>query len=98
MTTAEQFKQHVMALAREVGVEPKEVHIRGMKRKWASCSSRGRLTFDTALLRQPLETRARAILHELLHLKFPNHGKMFNSLLNAYVAKVMGDGAGGGGE
>jgi hypothetical protein len=93
MTTAEQFKQHVMSLAREVGVEPKEVHIRGMKRKWASCSSRGRLTFDTALLRQPLETRARAILHELLHLKFPNHGKMFNSLLEAYVAKVAGKGA-----
>lgn len=95
MTTTERFKQDVLALAMEVGVEPKEVHIRSMKRKWASCSSRGRLTFDQALLRQPLEARARAILHELLHLKFPNHGKMFNSLLNAYVAKVMGQEAGG---
>jgi len=86
MTTAEQFKQDVMALAREVGVEPKEIHVRSMTKKWASCSSRGRLTFDTALLREPLEARARAILHELLHLKFPNHGKMFSSLLNAYLA------------
>ena len=94
MTTTERFKLHVMALAREVGVEPKEVHIRSMKRKWASCSSRGRLTFDAALLRQPLETRAEAILHELLHLKFPNHGKMFNSMLNAYLAKVTASGDG----
>lgn len=89
MMSAEQFKQHVLALAMMVEVEPKEIHVRSMKRKWASCSSRGRLTFDQALLRQPAETRARAVLHELLHLKFPNHGKMFNTLVNAYLAKVV---------
>jgi len=96
MMSAEQFKQHVMSLARMVRVQPKEIHIRSMKRKWASCSSRGRLTFDQALLRQPAEVRAKAVLHELLHLKLPNHGKMFNALLEAYVAKVTGTEAGGG--
>lgn len=43
----------------------------------------------------PTKTRAEAILHELLHLKFPNHGKMFNSLLNAYLARVTGQEGGG---
>jgi predicted metal-dependent hydrolase len=88
MITAREFKEDVLAWAKEVGVEPREVHVRRMKRKWASCSSRGRLTFDLSLLGEGTETRAGAILHELLHLKFPNHGKMFNSLLNAYLAKA----------
>jgi hypothetical protein len=47
----------------------------------------------TPWLYAPTKTRAEAILHELLHLKFPNHGKMFNALLGAYVTKVRNDNA-----
>jgi len=79
------FKSEVMTWAKRIGVEPKEIHIRSMKRKWASCSSRGRLTFDTDLLRQPSKYRAEAVVHELLHLKIPHHGKLFRSLMKAYL-------------
>ncbi len=34
----------------------------------------------------------RAILHELLHLKYPNHGRMFHRLLNTYMVKLGGIG------
>jgi predicted metal-dependent hydrolase len=71
--------------AKRIGIKPKEIRIRTMKRKWASCSSRGRLTFDATLLRQPARFRAQVIVHELLHLKVPNHGKLFQSLLKAYL-------------
>lgn len=87
MITPEEFKQDVRAWAKEIGVEPKEIHLRKMKRKWASCSSKGRLTFDISLLDEPIESRLRKILHELLHLKYPNHGRMFNLLLNIYLRK-----------
>ena len=53
-------------------------------RKWGSCSTAGRLTFDADLLRQPAQFRKRVIVEELLHLKVPNHGKLFRSLLRAY--------------
>ena len=66
-------------------VEPAEVHLRAMRRKWASCSSRGRLTFDTDLLRQPQDFANYVIVHELLHLRVPNHGKLFKSLLLALI-------------
>ncbi|MDZ7343342.1 MAG: M48 family metallopeptidase [candidate division KSB1 bacterium] len=79
------FKAEVEAWARRIGVAPKEIRLRPMKRKWASCSSRGRLTFDTALLRQPARFRAEVIAHELLHLKVPNHGKLFRVLLKAHL-------------
>ena len=51
MISGDEFKQEVLAWAEEIGVVPKGIHIRKMKRKWASCSSRGRLTFDPSLLK-----------------------------------------------
>lgn len=83
--SAADFKKEVRQGAEEIGVCFKEIHLREMKRKWASCSSKGRLTFDTSLLKKPARTRAEVILHELLHLKYPNHGKMFKTLLNTYM-------------
>lgn len=87
MITGKEFKHDVQSWAKEICVEPKEIHIRKMKRKWASCSSRGRLTFDPSLFKEPERVRSKAIIHELLHLKYPNHGKMFNALLNTYLRK-----------
>jgi len=55
MITPEKFKEDVRAWAEEAGVEPKEIHLRRMKRKNASCSSRGRLTFDRSLLEESEE-------------------------------------------
>jgi predicted metal-dependent hydrolase len=85
---AELFRAEVRAWARRIGVEVRELHLRPMRRKWASCSTRGRLTFDTGLLRQPAAFRAEVIVHELLHLKVPRHGKLFRSLLRAYLGET----------
>ena len=82
------LKAEVTAWARRMSVSPREVHVRPMTTKWASCSSRGRLTFDTDLLKQPAAFRSEVIAHELLHLKVPNHGKVFTALLRAYLARV----------
>ena len=87
LVPAEVFKAEVRSWARRIGVEPKEVRVRLMKRKWASCSSNGRLTFNTELLHEPAAFRAEVIVHELLHLKVPNHGKLFRALLRAYLAE-----------
>ncbi len=77
------FKAEVEAWAKRIGVRPKEIRLRPMKRKWASCSGHGRLTFNTAILREAARFRAEAIVHELLHMKVPNHGKLFPALCSA---------------
>jgi predicted metal-dependent hydrolase len=79
------LRAEVNAWARRIGVEPKEVHIRPMSRKWGSCSTNGRLTLDAGLLIQPADFRKQVIVHELLHLRVPNHGKLFKALLRAYL-------------
>ncbi|WP_322805458.1 M48 family metallopeptidase [Thermanaerothrix sp.] len=81
----ELFKAEVQAWAERIGVTPKSITFRPMKRKWASCSSKGHLTFDTELLYQTAEVRRRVIVHELLHLKIPNHGPLFKALEKAYL-------------
>lgn len=89
MITIEQFKNEVMDLAKELAVIPKEIHIRTMKRKWGSCSSKGRLTFDKNLLTKSTDERYKIIIHELLHLRYPKHNKMFKTLLDAYLNKAL---------
>ena len=81
------LRSEVDAWARRIKVEPKEIHIRPMKRKWGSCSTAGRLSFNTELLTAPAKVRKRVIVEELLHLKVPNHGKLFKALLKAYLGK-----------
>ncbi len=80
------FKAEVRRWAARIGVEVKEIHLRPMRRKWASASRRGRLTFNTELLSQPLAFQQEVIIHELLHLKLGNgsHGKLFRALWRAY--------------
>ena len=85
MIPVKDFKNEVNFWADEIGVRPREIHVRAMKRKWASCSSKGRLTFSYALLDRPTDERAYAIAHELLHMRYPNHNKMFKSMLANYL-------------
>lgn len=56
-----------------------------MTTKWASCSPRGRLCFSTDLVREDEAFREVVIVHELLHLLVPNHGKLFKGLMSAYL-------------
>jgi len=44
------------------------------------------VTLNTELLSAPAEWRREVIVEELLHLKVPNHGKLFKSLKRAYLA------------
>jgi predicted metal-dependent hydrolase len=82
---AEVFKAEVNAWAQRIGVELTSITIRPMKHKWASCSDKGNLTFDRDLLVQSAEFRRKVIVHELLHLKFPKHNKLFSALEKAYL-------------
>jgi predicted metal-dependent hydrolase len=53
--------------------------------EWGSCSTAGRVTFNEEPLAAPPEARWRVIIEELLHLKVPNHGKLFKALLKSYL-------------
>ena len=71
--------------ATRIGVKIPQIHIRQMRAKWASISTTGRLTLNRDLLHLPPDLAEYVIVHELVHLLAPNHGKVFKSFLLAYL-------------
>jgi predicted metal-dependent hydrolase len=90
LQTADELKASVKSWAAKIRARPKQIRIQRMARKWASCSSKGRVTFNSELFDQPYPFQEFVIVHELLHLKIPNHGKLFKSLLKAYLPQRNG--------
>jgi predicted metal-dependent hydrolase len=84
-TAAAAFKSQVTHWAGRIRVKPRRVRLQTMRRKWASCSTVDTVSFTLDILAQPRAFREYVIVHELLHLKVPNHGKLFKSLLRAYL-------------
>ena len=68
-----------------LNARPKVVRIQNMKRKWGSCSTRGVVTLSTDLSHESRPTQDVVIVHELLHLKIRNHGRVFKALMSAYA-------------
>ena len=84
-TNRADIKNDVWRWAEHIGVTVQEVHLRRMQRKWASISMKGRLTLNTELLDLPKPLIEFIIVHELVHLLVPNHGKLFKSFMSAYL-------------
>jgi predicted metal-dependent hydrolase len=63
------------------GFDPKRVTVRTMKRRWGSCSSKGRITINSELVKIDDIFTDYVILHELCHLKHHNHGSEYYKLL-----------------
>lgn len=81
------FKQRVREWSARIGVEVVWLGIRPMRRKWASCSTNGHLNFNDELLSLPPRVQDYVIVHELLHLCVPNHGKLWKSLMRGYLGE-----------
>lgn len=81
----EEFKCRVILFADKIGVKASHITVRRMKNKWASCSTKGNFTFDEALLTMAQDLGEYVIVHELLHFRVPNHGRLWKALMMAYV-------------
>lgn len=84
-TPREKFVQRTRTWAEKIDVKIRAITVRPMTTKWASCSTAGRLTFDETLLTFPRALQDYVIVHELLHISVPNHGKLWKSLMRAYL-------------
>lgn len=80
-----EFKEEVYLFANKVKVKIKQITIRPMTRKWASCSTSGYFTFNIELLGMDRSLGEYVILHELLHYHVSNHGKLWKSLMSLHM-------------
>ena len=80
------LKNEVMELAYKINVKVNRIYVRPMANKWASITTDGKImSLNKELLSKDISFIRYVISHELIHIKVPNHGKLFKSLLRVYV-------------
>lgn len=94
----EWFRDHAMVLMmkhvhmcylkiRKNSLPLPKIRFRKMKTRWGSFGKAGTITLNTDLIKAPLYCIDYVIMHELCHLKYPNHGQAFYK----YLGSVMPD-------
>lgn len=77
----ELLPRRLSELAERYGFSHGRVFIKHNSSNWGSCSARGNINLNLNLVRLPQPLRDHVILHELCHLRHPNHGPEFHALL-----------------
>lgn len=83
--TPDDIREKVYFWRDKIGVEISEIQLRNMKKKWASISTNGRLTLNKELINLPNSLIEYVIVHELVHLLVPNHGKLYKAYMSSYL-------------
>ena len=80
-------RELVSALADEqaerIGVVYQRIRIGAQQTLWGSCSPRGTLSFNWRLALAPLEVLDYVVVHELCHLRVPDHSRRFWRLVES---------------
>ncbi len=77
---AEAYKEihaRCMYFSMMTGYSPASVRITNARQRWGSCTYRGGLNFSWRLIQAPLPIVDYVIVHELVHLRQPDHSKKF---------------------
>jgi hypothetical protein len=69
--------------AERLGLGFGTIAIRDQRTRWGSCSSSGTLSFSWRLVLAPPEVLRYVVVHELCHLREPNHSPAFWALVDA---------------
>jgi predicted metal-dependent hydrolase len=70
--------------AERVGVAYQRIRIGGQRTLWGSCSARGTLSFNWRLVLGPPGVLDYVVVHELCHLRVPNHSRRFWDLVERH--------------
>ena len=79
------LRHRVQHWSERIKATPRTVRIQPMTRKWGSCSANGTITLAEDLTDQTIDFQDFVIVHELLHLRIPNHGKLFKALMSIHI-------------
>lgn len=82
---AQELRRKTHAWAIKLRVNPRVIRVQDMRHKWGSCSSAGTITLAADLATQDEVFQDYVIVHELLHMRYATHGKVFKAVLTAHV-------------
>lgn len=68
-----------------MAVRPSKVVLKEQKRRWGTCTGKGAIYLNWRLMMAPLSILDYVLVHELAHLKHPNHSKAFWGFVESIV-------------
>ena len=71
------LSEKTLQWAAKIKVEPQRITIKEQKTRWGSCSSKGNINYNWRIIMAPLDVIDYLIIHELCHLRVPNHSAAF---------------------
>ncbi len=71
------ISERVQWYAEKHGFVYKHIKITSARTRWGSCNSKGTLSFTWRLVMAPMSVINYVVVHELVHLKAPNHSKEY---------------------
>ena len=71
--------------SQKMGLIANNISFRKTKRQWGSCSGKNDLSFNTMMMKLPLDVIQYIIVHELAHIKQKHHQKAFWKLVEQYL-------------
>jgi predicted metal-dependent hydrolase len=78
-----QLTAELHPLAARLGLRISRISIRNQRSRWGSCSRGGRIALNFRLIQMPPAVREYILIHELMHLRQPNHSRRFWSLVES---------------
>ncbi|MBU1668679.1 M48 family metallopeptidase [bacterium] len=63
--------------AKIMKLTPTAINVRKTKRQWGSCSAKNHLSFNSHIVKLPLDVIQYIIIHELAHIRHKHHQKAF---------------------
>ena len=68
-----------------IGVKSNKLLFGQYKSKWGSCNSKKTISYDWRIIMAPFEVIHYLIIHELCHIKYPNHSIYFWKYVEKYM-------------
>lgn len=82
--TVQYLEKRVWTMASKMDLKPPRVIVKNLKSRWGSCAKNGTIAINAALTKAPPPVIDYIVVHELCHLKIPDHSWRFWSLVSRY--------------
>lgn len=83
----QQLRRRALSWAVKLKVNAEQIQIKSLPGKWGSCAPDGVVTLADDLATEAEDFQDYVIVHELLHLRYRDHGRQFKAMMTALVPK-----------
>jgi len=84
-TAKQELPERLKAIGERIGLQPSRVQVRNQKTRWGSCSSKGTISLNAAILLLDQQQADYVMIHELCHLQHLNHSRRFWGLVESHM-------------